>query len=426
MIKAKYQVTGMTCPNCERAVCQAVGRLPGVHEAQAGYQTGALVVESDGALKREDVKAALEAAGYGLAEEAGAKTDAVYLLVILVGLYVIANQLGLTALFGKFPVVDGAEVGYFALFIVGLLTSVHCIAMCGGVNLGQSMTPGKGAFKSSLLYNLGRLVSYTVIGGLLGALGGAVSITLGVRSVIGLLAGAFMVLMGVNMAGEFHFLRRLTPRLPAPVGRALAGVGRFGPFAIGLVNGLMPCGPLQSMQLYAITSGSFVRGALSMLCFCLGTIPLVLGVGVTARLLQIKWRRVMLKASAVLLMLFGLFMVQSNLALSGVSLPSGTASASDAAAVAVVEGNRQTVTTYLHANGYDDLTLYVGLPTEWTMIVEEGTLNGCNSEIVIPFAGLQVPLQQGENVIQLPALEPGSYAYSCWMGMLRNVITVTE
>ena len=105
------------------------------------------------------------------------------------------------------------------------------------------------------------------MGGLLGALGSVIAITLQVRGIVGLAAGVFMILMGVNLAGDFSFLRRLTPRLPAPLARALAALRQHGPFAIGLANALMPCGPLQSMQLYAIASGGALQGALSMFFF---------------------------------------------------------------------------------------------------------------------------------------------------------------
>ena len=59
--------------------------------------------------------------------------------------------------------------------------------------------------------------------------------------------------------------------------RLIGAVAGKSSYYIGLANGLMPCGPLQAMQLYALSSGNWWRGALSMFCFCLGTIPLMLG-----------------------------------------------------------------------------------------------------------------------------------------------------
>lgn len=421
MQKTTFSVTGMRCPNCENAVCRAARTLPGVKTATADYQAGTLVLESSAAIDPDVLRAALEQAGYGLAgaDLHACRTNSVYLFIILLGVYMIARHMGWTAVFQSFPVLQGDTAGYLALFVIGLLTSVHCIAMCGGINLGQSVAAG-----GSVLYNLGRLAGYTLVGGLLGALGSVIAITLQVRGIVGLAAGVFMILMGVNLAGEFSALRRLTPRLPAPLARALAALRQHGPFAIGLANALMPCGPLQSMQLYAIASGGALQGALSMFFFCLGTIPLVLGFGLAAQFLKARWRSWMLQASGVLLVLFGLFMLQNNLALASAALPGR--SAGSGGLTATVEGDTQYLTTYLRFNGYDDVTFTAGIPVDWTIVAEPGTLNGCNGEIVLPVFGLQIPLKEGENHIKFTPETAGSYSYSCWMGMLRNTITVEE
>ena len=62
----------------------------------------------------------------------------------------------------------------------------------------------------------------------------------------------------------------------------------------------------------------------------------------------------------------------------------------------------------------------------WTIIADEKSLNGCNNEIVIPAFDLQIKLEAGKNTIRFTPESTGSYPYSCWMGMLRNTITVVE
>lgn len=427
MAKQIFQIGGMTCSGCERTLQRAVSRLEGVTSAQADHSRQTLCVTYEAPCQAEQIQAAIEAAGYQVVERAKRDFSPFYVLIILLGLFVIARQLGWTAVVQSFPVVGTEQVGYVVLFVIGLLTSVHCIAMCGGINLTQSVTGSAShPLCHSILYNLGRLVSYTVIGGVLGLIGGAAAITLRGRGIIGLAAGIFMVLMGINMLGHFGFLRKLSLRLPAPLTRALASLRKHGPFFIGLVNGLMPCGPLQSMQIYAIASGGFLAGALSMFFFCLGTIPLVLLFGTAASALRLGWKEKMLQLSAGLLVLFGLFMVQNNLALTGFSLPALSGTAASASITATVEGDTQVLTTYLRANGYDDIQVVAGIPVVWTMIAEEQNLNGCNSEIVLPAFDQQVRLTAGENIITFTPEEAGSYSYSCWMGMLRNTITVTE
>ena len=177
------------------------------------------------------------------------------------------------------------------------------------------------------------------------------------------------------------------------------------------------------MQLYAIASGSFLTGALSMFFFCLGTIPLVLLFGAAAGMLKAGWRRWMLQIGSALLVLIGLFTVQNNLALAGILLP-GAESSGNAVVTSVVENGTQYVSTSLRSNGFDDIQVVEGIPVVWTITASEDSLNGCNNEIVLPAFNQQIRLKAGENTIRFTPESAGSYPYSCWMGMLRNTITV--
>lgn len=427
MAKQRFYMEGMTCSGCERALERAVSRIEGVRSVRADHQKGLLEAEYEAPCTEELITQAVEKAGYGVTEKPRRGSDGVYLLVILLGLYVIARQLGWTELFQAFPTVSGEQVGYAALFLIGLLTSVHCIAMCGGLNLAQSMSGGNSRpLRRSVLYNLGRLTSYTLIGGVLGFIGEQAAITLRVRGAIGLAAGILMLAMGVCMLGGFSLPHRIRLRLPLCVERGLAALRGHGAYAIGLANGFMPCGPLQSMQLYAIAGGSFVAGAASMFFFCLGTIPLVLLFGTVSGVLRMNWRKRMLQLGSALLVLMGLFTVQNNLALTGVMLPGTGSGSGNAPVAAAVDGGAQYVTTTLRANGFDDIQVVAGIPVVWTIVADEESLNGCNHEIVLPAFGQQVKLTEGSNTIAFTPGEPGEYLYSCWMGMLRSTITVVE
>ena len=423
MTQQQFYIEGMTCSGCERTLENAVARLEGSHAVHADRRSGQLTVHYAAPCTEEMIVQAVEKAGYHVTDGPCRKGDGVYLLVILLGLYVIARQLGWTEFFQRFPTISGEQLGYAALFLVGLLTSVHCIAMCGGLNLAQSMSSGsRSPLFGSVLYNLGRLTSYTLIGGALGLIGEKAAVTLQIRGAIGLAAGFLMLMMGVCMLGGFSLPGF---RLPGPVGRGLSALRKHGAFAIGLANGLMPCGPLQSMQLYAVASGSFLTGAASMFFFCLGTIPLVLLFGTAAGALKMNWRRRMLQLGSALLVLMGLFTVQNNLALAGVLLP-GTGNSGNMLVTAAVEGGTQYVATTLHANGFDDIQVVAGIPVVWTIVADEASLNGCNNEIVIPAFGQQVKLEAGTTTITFTPEHTGSYPYSCWMGMLRNTITVID
>lgn len=427
MEKQRFYIEGMTCSGCEHTLERAVSRLDGVQSVQADHRKGQLDVAFSPPCSPNRICETIAKTGYSVADTPKRRSDALYLLIILLGLYVIARQLGWTKIFRAVPTVDGQKIGYIALFFTGLLTSVHCIAMCGGLNLAQSMgTENVRPVRGSLLYNLGRLTSYTLIGGVLGFVGEKAAITLRIRGLIGLGAGFLMLLMGISMLTGISLPRKFRIKLPAGLLKKLNTFRKYGPFAIGLVNGFMPCGPLQSMQLYAVASGSFLSGAVSMFFFCLGTIPLVLLFGAAAGILKKKSRQIILQLGSAMLVLIGLSTVQNNLALTGVTLPWAKSSSAGTVITSTIDDGVQRVTTTLHANGYDDIQVTEGIPVIWTILVDEKALNGCNNEIYLPAFDRQVKLKPGSITISFTPEKAGVYPYTCWMGMLQNTITVTE
>lgn len=233
-------------------------------------------------------------------------------------------------------------MSYGLLFVVGLLTSLHCIAMCGGINMSVCIKYNAGSGKSetcgetngeakkqvefahlmpSFLYNLGRVISYTVVGGVVGALGSAIGFSGAAKGAVAIISGVFMIIMGLNMLNLFPVLRKISPRMPKIFGSKISNAKNKGPLLVGLLNGLMPCGPLQAMQLYALGTGSFVAGAASMFMFSLGTVPLMFVLGAISSVVSGKFTKKMMKVSAVLVIVLGVVMLNRGLSLSGYNLP---------------------------------------------------------------------------------------------------------
>ena len=276
--------------------------------------------------------------------------------------------------------------------------------------------------RPSLLYNLGRVISYTVIGGIVGALGAVVSFSGTAKGVVAILAGIFMVIMGLNMTGLFPWMKKLVPHMPKALAKK-AHAKKHSAFIVGLLNGLMPCGPLQAMQLYALGTGSFFAGALSMLVFSLGTVPLMFGFGALSTFLSGKFTKRLMKVSALLVVALGVVMLGRGLTQSGLSpvlaadkLPSVSAQ---------VEENVQLVSTQMKSSTYDPITVKAGIPVKWTISADADSLNGCNNPVTIPKFGIQKKLAPGDNVIEFTPTQEGDIVYSCWMGMISGVIHVT-
>jgi sulfite exporter TauE/SafE/copper chaperone CopZ len=268
--KEKIKVFDMTCTSCESRVEKAVKNLDGVVNVMASFSSESLTVEYDSELcNSEKIRASIKTAGYSTEGSNNYKIVGIFIIVIAIILIGRASSgIDMTSR------LNGAT--YFVLFIVGALTSIHCVGMCGGIMLSQSINTGSKnklhSIKPAILYNAGRVISYTVLGTLVGALGSVLALSIEMKAVLQIGAGVFMIVMGLNMSG-FGIFRKLNLRLPWST--CSIKKKSTSPFLVGILNGLMPCGPLQTMQLYALGTGSAFKGGLSMLIFSLGTVPLM-------------------------------------------------------------------------------------------------------------------------------------------------------
>ncbi|MDX1655303.1 MAG: sulfite exporter TauE/SafE family protein [Candidatus Competibacteraceae bacterium] len=229
----------------------------------------------------------------------------------------------------------GAEGDYLAAFLVGLRGGVHCFGMCGGIvgalTLGLpaavrarfvAMLPYLGA------YNAGRIASYTLAGALAGGVGAWAAHLASVRhgqQVLQVIAGLFMMLLGLYLAGWWQGLARVERaggvvwRHIQPLGRGLLPVrSPLQAAGLGLVWGWLPCGLVYSVVIWAIGAGGAARGALLMLSFGLGTLPALLGMGAFAAALAKFVARPWVRHTAgALVIAFGLWKVLLVVGLGG-------------------------------------------------------------------------------------------------------------
>ncbi len=435
-----FQVKGMSCASCEMKIENRLRKLDGVKEVKASMASSSVTVTYDrDMIKAETLIATIQKLGYEAGFPGELKTakrnsvnQMIGLGIIIFAFYMIIKS---TVGFNFIPQVD-SSVGYGMLFFIGLLTSLHCIAMCGGINLSQCIVadqPGSAEskwtkFRPSLLYNTGRVISYTLIGGIVGAIGSVVSFSGTAKGIVAIIGGLFMVVMGLNMLDIFPWLRRFRISMPKFIGNKLVNhQSQRGPFLVGLLNGLMPCGPLQTMQLYALGTGSFWAGAAAMFLFSLGTVPLMFGFGAISSMLSSKFTHRMLKVSAVLVIVLGFTMLGRGLSLSGVSWAAGNPLTNAVAAnsnIATIQGNEQVVTTTFTSGQYQPFIVQKGIPVRWIIKVSAADLNGCNNPVTIPKYNIQQKLAPGENVIQFTPQEEGTITYTCWMGMISSTIKV--
>ena len=469
MERRQLYIDGMTCINCQKRIENCLRKRVEIKEAEVSYKTGMaeILYDADEITLKEIIRI-INDLGYDAKSEANSRKDialrAVQELAIILAVFFLLQHFGILNRLAPDSLAD-TSMSYGMLFVIGLVTSIHCIAMCGGINLSQTLQReaskdiSRKMFENTLLYNMGRVVSYTVIGGVLGAIGGLAGIGGSMQSSsllqgsLKLFAGIIMIIMGVNMLGIFQGIRGCLKnhssklkkisklykiqtsflhkkRIPF-VHKKISG-GRKTPFIIGICNGFMPCGPLQSMQIVALASGNMFTGAFSMFCFSLGTVPLMLGFGSAVSALGKHFTRQVLRVGAILVVVMGLSMMMQGTSLSGLdikvasifSTKESSQMQADNTNVAVEKNGVQYVSSTLESGHYPDIIVKAGEPVEWTIKASEKNINGCNYKILLQDFNQEHTFESGKNVIKFTPDKEGTYTYSCWMGMITGKIYV--
>ncbi|MBU1166935.1 sulfite exporter TauE/SafE family protein [Patescibacteria group bacterium] len=443
----KLRLEGTHCQSCKTLIETDIKALEGVRKVEVDFETGTCQIEFDEhkvAIKR--IKKTIEKLGYKV-QQASNKVEKnkknyrnlVYFGLALI-LFVVASflvqKLGWLEILSR---LNEQNLSYALIFFIGVLASFHCIGMCGGLIVTYTATAKKSQeskvsfSKPHLQYNLGRVISYTVIGGILGGVGSFFGINPTFTGVVIIIAAVFMVLMGLSLVTNFSWLEKIKPKTPAFIAKFLYqnrhAKNPKGPFIVGLLNGFMPCGPLQAMQLYALTSGSIVSGALSMGIYALGTVPLLFGFGSVISLIKNAYLKNIMKFSGIVVIILGLIMFNRGLINFGYGFGSFVPGQQASSKEEVVNGEvdeYQVVNMELSYGGYSPnvLSIKKGIPVRW--VIDAKQVSGCTNEIIVPSYNIKQELKQGENIIEFTPTEAGEIKFSCWMQMVWGKFIVIE
>ncbi|WP_280188381.1 MULTISPECIES: sulfite exporter TauE/SafE family protein [Nocardia] len=307
-------------------------------------------------------------------------------------------------------------------------STVSDVPVRWSTRLADDLTPVGG-------FLAGKLVSHTLFGALLGTLGGAVQLSLGVRTWLQIGTGLLIVTFGLAQLGVPGF-RRIVIEPPAAWTRLVRKQARsqaaVAPALLGLATVLIPCGVTLSVAALALASGSAVQGAAIMAVFVLGTGPLFAVLGYAARLAATAWRGRLGLATGLVVLAMGFYTLNGGLELAGSPLaasritqsltPAGPAP--DASAASVSEGT-QTVTITARTGSYSPHTIAAKAGVATTLVIKSDNASGCVRYLVIPDRNIEKILPaKGETRVDLGVLQPGRLAYTCGMGMYSGVITI--
>lgn len=463
MTTCTLDIKGMHCRSCEILIERELKEIPGVSNVYVSHRSGTAAVSCEGELDERLVQAALQKHGYSLGTEelpwfsrhAKDYAELGMAFLMAMGLFFIAKSLGLINLS-----THGSNYNnLLAVLAIGLTAGIStCMALVGGLVLGSSaryaekhpMATGMQKFTPHIYFNIGRIASYFVLGGVIGWLGSIFQLSLSVLGMLTIAVGFVMLILGGQLIDVFPRLKKISFTLPKGISEALGihqkanqEYSHKNSMVAGAMTFFLPCGFTQAMQLFAMSTGSPLQGALTLGVFAIGTAPGLLGVGGLSSLVKGQGAKMFFKTAGVVVIMLSLFNIKNGFNLAGglpniprivavlAAQPGDTWDTIDSRAKAkatdgkTVDG-QQIIEMTQNSRGYspNSFTIQKGVPVKW--IINSTDPNGCASSLVSQQLGVRTTLKRGENIIEFIPKEIGKIRFMCSMGMFTGTFNVVE
>lgn len=333
--KYKFHVHGMHCNACVLMTENEIGDLPNITYVKSNLKDHTVEVGGNFGNKTPeqialDLTLPLKSHGYTVSVEKqqhNAKwADFKIALPIAIGfavLFVMLQKIGIVNL------VSAGNVTYGTAFVIGIIASLStCMAVVGGLVLSMSATFAKEGdrVRPQIMFHVGRIISFFILGGVIGAIGSAFTLNTSATFILGLIIGIVMLILGINLLDTFHWAKKLQPSMPKFIAKHAHGVSKFNhtltPLLVGIATFFLPCGFTQSMQLYTLTTGSFLQGGLTMLAFTLGTLPVLALISFSSFSIQKSSKAgIFFKTAGLIVIMFALFNLINSLVVIGILPP---------------------------------------------------------------------------------------------------------
>ena len=330
-----FHVSGMHCHACILLTESELQDVEYVTRATSSLHTRTVEVQGDfGDRSLEEVarelSQVLEKHGYALSVNKPADTVnwsdftiAVPVAIAFTVFFVLLQKLGIVNL------VNTSTVSYGTAFLIGIIASLStCMAIVGGIVLSMSATFAREGdrVRPQILFHAGRIASFFILGGVIGTIGSAFTLGAMGTFVLGLLVGIVMLILGINLLDVFPSFKRLQPALPKFLSRHALEVSKINhtltPLLVGVATFFLPCGFTQAMQLYSLTTGSFLAGGLTMLSFALGTLPVLALIGFSSFSIRNSSKAgIFFKSAGLIVILFALFNIINSFVVIGLISP---------------------------------------------------------------------------------------------------------
>ena len=443
------KVDGMTCASCEVIIERNLRKVSGVEKVHVSRAKEEAEIKCSDDVSIAQLQDAVKEKGYllsvkdNLGDNAGSSANKSFILkdkqryseigavvVMIIGLYILLKQTDLLP--QNLGVTDNMSYGF--IFILGLVAAMStCLAVSGGLLLAiaakynekNPLASGWQKFKPHIFFNVGRIISYTLLGGAIGALGSIFTISPAAAGIITILASVIMIIMGLQLLGIFPWLNNVQIKMPKFLAHKIydAGsqkTGKTSAFLFGAATFFLPCGFTQALQLYVLGQGDFTTGALTMLAFSIGTLPSLAGIGVFSSFAKGSFKQYFTTFAAVLVIFLGVINFAPGYNLTGavIALPTGDNPLGDNVPgdIPLVDG-KQVINMAVNGFDYspDTFTLKKGVPVEWR--IDGKGAQGCARIISVPALGIMEQLSSDVKTIEFTPQKTGKIKFSCGMGM---------
>lgn len=457
MPKLVVPISGLHCKACEILTEDALREIKEVSKVNVNHKTGLAEIEYRGDKpEMAKIKTALEESGYGLGkikdriennneqnpncdltETKHKPKDLSFYITVIASVAIIYLLLNRTTSL-PFGGLLEQNFSWPLAIIVGLVAGVStCLALVGGLvlslaaNYAQNHPEAtkKEKFRPHIFFNLGRIGGFFVLGGILGMLGSAFKLSPLANSLITIIIGFVVLVLGLKLLEIFPSLTKFDFSLPKKFGKIIKV---NDPFILGALTFFLPCGFTQAMQIYALGTGNFLQGGLIMALFALGTAPGFLGIGGLSALGGKKKSSTFFVVAGIIVVAFGifnlangyrLFKISSGFDFSKVALKSETETKNPNPSIEEEDGIR--IIRMKETNrGYspNNFTILKGQPVKF--IIDAQAPYSCASSLVIPSLKIQTQLKPGENILEFTPDKVGEIPFSCSMGMYTGKFLV--
>lgn len=325
LIKSEFYVQGMHCAACQLLIEGELQNVKGVKKVKANLGDGKVYIDSIKPLKASELSRLVEKDGYYITYEKAHNANINYQELIKAAVIAGSIFTGFLLLeyLGIVNVLNTDKVSLPFVFLIGVVASVStCMAVVGGLVISLSSTFAKTNGRIHIIaFHLSRLIGFFLLGGVIGLIGSAFVLTNTTSFILSFVLFIVMMIMGINLLELTTATNKLQIRMPKFIGNSILKLNRNSnenssknkidlivSALLGALTFFLPCGFTQSMQVYSLTTGSFIESALTMFVFALGTLP-VLGIisFSSIKISSQKNSKLFFKAAGFLVIFFALY-----------------------------------------------------------------------------------------------------------------------